>query len=231
MCTTSIYPIICPFACCEAQPSWVFIWRPVSRAHVATCVLWLIDVDTRQVLHHHFASSSHGPRVKKHGESWDVITQSVCAILIKTLLTVLHYWNTPHWNLLNSLNKLTPVSLLIHRLMSTIFLSSLQWLEKNEPPPQKKKNLSKLGASVVNGSWQNLPEWGQNYFNFMGNSACILSCIFFCWFQRFIKKNKWINSRKLWWSFCMRLRSTSLFFPLGFLAVSCVPLICVALMC
>lgn len=189
-------------------------------------VLWLIDVDTRQVLHNHFASSSHGPRVKKHGESWDVITQSVCAILIKTLLTVLHYWNAPHWNLLNSLNKLTPVSLLIHRLMSTFFFFFPSVGRKKMKTPPKKEESSKLRAHdrICPSEEKNIPTpW-----------ATVLVYYHTCFavgFKDSLRKTRESIPRKLWWSFGMRLRSTSSFFPLGFLVVSCVPLICVALMC
>lgn len=81
--------------------------RPVRRFPCRD-VCFMINIEARYLLHCHIASSSCGPRVKQHGESWDVITQSVCAILIKTLLTVLHYWNTPHRTLLHTLNKLAP---------------------------------------------------------------------------------------------------------------------------
>lgn len=105
------------------QPQWIGGGKPRLD------VCFIINIETRQVLLRHMASSSCGPRVKQHGERWDVITQSVCAILIKTLLTVLHYWNTPHRTLLNSLNKLAPALLIIHRTMSTFFFFF--------PPPQR----------------------------------------------------------------------------------------------
>lgn len=120
--TAPIYPITLSFDCCEAQPNSISNGRPVCRT-ACHDVCFMINIEARQRLHCHTASSSCGPRVKQHGESWDVITQSVCAILIKTLLTVLHYWNTPHRTLLNSLNKLAPAPLIIHRMMSTLFLS------------------------------------------------------------------------------------------------------------
>lgn len=120
--TAPIYPITLPFDCCEAQPNSISNGRPASRT-ACHDVCFMINIEARQLLHCHTASSSCGPRVKQHGESWDVITQSVCAILIKTLLTVLHYWNTPHRTLLNSLNKLAPAPLIIHRMMSTFFFS------------------------------------------------------------------------------------------------------------
>lgn len=120
--TAPIYPITLSFGCCEAQPSRISDGRPVSRAQRRD-VCFMINIEARQLLQCHIASSSCGPRVKQHGESWDVITQSVCAILIKTLLTVLHYWNAPHRTLLNSLNKLAPVPLIIHRMMSRFFFS------------------------------------------------------------------------------------------------------------
>lgn len=119
--TAPIHPVTLSFDCYEAQPLWMCNGRPVSGAPRLD-VCFIINIETRQLLLCHIASSSRGPRVKQHGESWDVITQSVCAILIKTLLTVLHYWNTPHRTLLNSLNKLAPALLIIHRTMSTFFL-------------------------------------------------------------------------------------------------------------
>lgn len=119
--TAPIYPITLSYDCCEAQPNSISNGRPVSGTPCHD-VCFMINIEARQLLHCHIASSSCGPRVKQHGESWDVITQSVCAILIKTLLTVLHYWNTPHRTLLNSLNKLAPAPLIIHRMMSTFFL-------------------------------------------------------------------------------------------------------------
>lgn len=106
----------------RAQPNSISGGRPVSRSPCHD-VCFVINIEARHLLHCHNASSSRGPRVKQRRESWDVITQSVCAILIKTLLTVLHYWNTPHRTLLNSLNKLAPAPLIIHRTMSALFLS------------------------------------------------------------------------------------------------------------
>lgn len=121
----TMYPVALCFDCCEAQPHWIGGGKPRLDA------CFIINIETRRLLLCHMASSSRGPRVKQHGERWDVITQSVCAILIKTLLTVLHYWNTPHRTLLNSLNKLAPALLIIHRTMSTFFsFFSL-------PPPQR----------------------------------------------------------------------------------------------
>lgn len=119
--TVPIYLITILFECFKAQPNSVPNGSPASRT-LCHDVCFIINIEARQLLHCHTASYSSGPRVKQHGESWDVITQSVCAILIKTLLTVLHYWNTPHQTLLNSLNKLAPAPLIIHRMMSTFFL-------------------------------------------------------------------------------------------------------------
>lgn len=115
----TMYPVALCFDCYSAQPHWI------GGGKTRLDVSFIINIETRQVLLCHMASSSRGPRVKQHGERWDVITQSVCAILIKTLLTVLHYWNTPHRTLLNSLNKLAPALLIIHRTMSRFFFPSL----------------------------------------------------------------------------------------------------------
>lgn len=79
---------------------------------------------------------------RQHGDSWDVITQSVFAIPIKPLLTVLYYWNTPRRTPLNSLNKLAPASLIIHIMMSVILsppLSGTLW--------QKPRNWKRLGVA------------------------------------------------------------------------------------
>lgn len=108
---------------CTHLSSNTFLWLVGGQSVGLIVMCFMTNIEARQLFHCCAASSSRGPRVKQHGESWDVITQSVCAILIKTLLTVLHYWNTPHRTLLNSLNKLAPAPLIIHRIMSAFFLS------------------------------------------------------------------------------------------------------------
>lgn len=238
----------------------------MGRLWIGLCVMicvFMINIETRQLLHCHCASSFCGPWVKQHGESWDVITQSVCAIPIKTLLTVLHYWNTPHRTLLNSLNKLAPALLIIHRIMSTFFFPSLRVTVTKSPGTEGKD--CKMILSWVRGRINTcLPKslfWnvmaGNHYFlqiwtrsqtlcfNF---SFVIIHIYRFCfqyhWFIDFnisaryletLGNKPWKASTKrlCWatWSDAHPPKAHLHFFPLGSLAVSCVPLICVALMC
>lgn len=135
-CSVSIDASNLSFGCCVAQPNPISNGRPVSRP-ACHGVCFMINIEGRQLLHCHTPSSSCGPRVKQHGESRDVITQSVCAIPIKTLLTVLHYWNTPHRTPLNSLNKLAQAPLIIHRMMSTFFSPTEGNYDKNRGTDDK----------------------------------------------------------------------------------------------